>query len=246
MLYRVVGNPNSMTMKCIIVEDEPLARKGMAEYVKDVSYLSLMGSFEGPHQALEYLAHHPVDLMLLDIRMPRQSGIDFLKSLQTPPLVIFTTAFPEYALESYELSVIDYLVKPISFDRFTKATQKAYEFFSLRKSSPSEQGYFFIRCDYKLERVNFSDVQWVESMQNYCILHVGGRKMISHITLTQLAEKLPTDRFMRVHKSFIVSLEKVTGVEGANLLLGQQRIPMSRTLKNEITQRVLGNNFLKR
>lgn len=235
-----------MTMRCIIVEDEPLARKGMAEYVKDVPFLSLGATFEGAQQAQVYLNQHAVDLMLLDIRMPRLSGIDFLKSLQTPPLVIFTTAFPEYALESYELSVIDYLVKPISFERFKKATEKAYEFFSLRQSSPAEQGYFFIRSDYKLERINFNDVQWVESMQNYCILHVGGRKMISHITLTQLVEKLPPDKFMRVHKSFIVSLEKVTGVEGAFLLLGQQRIPMSRTLKNEITQRVLGNNFLKR
>lgn len=234
-----------MMMRCIIVEDEPLARKGMAEYIADIPYLNLTGSFSGAQSAMDFLQTNPVDLMLLDIRMPKISGIDFLKSLTSPPMVIFTTAFPDYALESYELNVMDYLVKPISFDRLKRATQKAHEFFSLRQSSSAEQGYFFIRCDYKLERVNYADIQWIEAMQNYCILHVGGRKMISHITLTQLVEKLPAEKFMRVHKSFIVSLEKVTAVEGPHLLIGQQRIPISRTLKNEVTQRVLGNNFLK-
>lgn len=234
-----------MMMRCIIVEDEPLARKGMAEYIADIPYLNLTGSFSGAQSAMDFLQTNPVDLMLLDIRMPKISGIDFLKSLTSPPMVIFTTAFPDYALESYELNVMDYLVKPISFDRLKRATQKAHEFFSLRQSSSAEQGYFFIRCDYKLERVNYADIQWIEAMQNYCILHVGGRKMISHITLTQLVEKLPAEKFMRVHKSFIVSLEKVTAVEGPHLLISQQRIPISRTLKNEVTQRVLGNNFLK-
>lgn len=229
-----------MTMQCIIVEDEPLARKGMAEYVADISFLKLVGLFENAHQAQDYLDKHPVELMLLDIRMPKLSGIDFLKNLSNPPLVIFTTAFPEYALESYELNVVDYLVKPISFDRFKKAAQKAYDFYSLRQSSV-DQGYFFIRSDYKLEKIYFEDLSYVEAMQNYCVLHTAEKKLICHITLTLLLEKLPTNRFMRVHKSFIVNLDKVTRVEGAHLVLHQQRIPISRALKNEVTLRVLGN-----
>lgn len=232
-----------MIINCIIVEDEPLARKGLAEYIADIPFLQLVGSFENAFQAQEFLNKHPVDLMLLDIRMPKLSGIDFVKNLQQPPMVIFTTAYPDYALESYELNVLDYLVKPISFDRFRKATQKAFDFYSLRQSS-ADAGYLFVRSDYKLEKVSFSELLFVEAMQNYCVLHTGSKKLISHITLTQVLEKLPANRFMRIHKSFIVCLEKVTSVESTHLLIHQQRIPISRALKNEVHQRVLRNNLL--
>ncbi|HMR58750.1 MAG TPA: response regulator, partial [Cyclobacteriaceae bacterium] len=142
-------------MKCIIVDDEPLARKGLQEYCTDLAYLQNIESFESAMTAGTYLTNHPVDLMLLDIRMPKLSGIDFLRNLKTPPLVIFTTAFPDYALESYELNVIDYLVKPISFERFSKATQKAFDYFLL-KQKQTEADYFFIKSNQQLEKVPFN------------------------------------------------------------------------------------------
>lgn len=234
-----------MNLRCIVVDDEPIARKGMEEYIADVPYLTHMGSFESATQAGEFLSSKSVDLMLLDIRMPKLSGIDFLKTLQEPPLIIFTTAFPDYALESYELNVLDYLVKPISLERFKKATQRALDY-SLLKQPQTVPDYFFIKCNHKLEKVQFNEVQFVEAMQNYCIIHTKSRKLICYISLTAMSEKLPTDRFMKVHKSFLVALQKVTEIEGASLKIGNSIIPLSRSLKKDAIMKITKSNFLKR
>ncbi len=236
-----------MSLQCIIVDDEPLARKGLSEYVHDLPDLKLVGSFENAILAADFLKNNPVDLILLDIRMPRISGIEFLKNLKSPPLVIFTTAYPDYALESYELNVIDYLVKPIAFERFKKAVQKATDYAALRLHlSATQPDYFFIKCDHKLEKIEFQSLYLVEAMENYCILHIPGRKLITYITLTQMQHKLPADRFMKVHKSFLVALDKVKSVEGNHLLIGSLQVPISRSLKAEVLKRVLGNNLIKR
>lgn len=234
-----------MKMKCIIVDDEPLARKGLQEYCTDLAYLQNIESFESAMTAGTYLTNHPVDLMLLDIRMPKLSGIDFLRNLKTPPLVIFTTAFPDYALESYELNVIDYLVKPISFERFSKATQKAFDYFLL-KQKQTEADYFFIKCNQQLEKVPFNEVLFVEAMQNYCIIRTASRKLICYITLKAMQEKLPADRFMKVHKSFIVSLDKVTAIENNFLRIETSLIPVSRNLKTEVISKITESKLLKR
>lgn len=237
-----------MKLNCLIVDDEPLARKGMEEYVKEVTFLQLVGSCENALKASNYLHEGRVDLMLLDIQMPKLSGIDFLKTLQHPPLVIFTTAFSEYALESYSLDVIDYLVKPIPFDRFLKAVQKAFDFYTLKQKAGSDSGenFFFIKCDHKYEKVNYSDVLHIEAMQNYCIIHTADRKMITYITMTALEEQLPDNRFLKVHKSFIVSLEKVKALDGNEILIGSARIPISRGLKDEVVKKIMGDNLLTR
>ncbi|MFZ2906439.1 MAG: LytTR family DNA-binding domain-containing protein [Cyclobacteriaceae bacterium] len=237
-----------MKLNCLIVDDEPLARKGMEEYVKEVSFLQLVGSCENAMKASSYLNEENIDLMLLDIQMPRLSGIDFLKTLNNPPLIIFTTAFSEYALESYSLDVIDYLVKPIPFDRFLKAMQKAFDFHTLhlKGTADSAQEFFFIKCDHKFERLNFSDVCYVESMQNYCIIHTADRKLITYITLTGLEEQLPVNRFLKVHKSYIVSLEKIKALDGHEILIGHSRIPISRSIKDEVVNKIMGNNLFKR
>ncbi|HEU5291097.1 MAG TPA: LytTR family DNA-binding domain-containing protein [Cyclobacteriaceae bacterium] len=236
-----------MKLNCLIVDDEPLARKGMEEYVKEITFLQLAGSCENAVRASDYLNEGKIDLMLLDIQMPKLSGIEFLKTLKNPPLVIFTTAFSEYALESYSLDVIDYLVKPIPFDRFLKAVQKAFDFHTLKlKASNEAEDFFFIKCDHKFEKVNFSDVLYVESMQNYSIIHTPDRKMITYITLTGLEEQLPAARFLKVHKSFIVSLEKVSALDGNDILIGNARIPISRGIKDEVTAKIMGNHLFKR
>jgi DNA-binding LytR/AlgR family response regulator len=236
-----------MKLNCLIVDDEPLARKGLEEYVHEVSFLQLAGSCENAVKAAVKLNEGNVDLMLLDIQMPKLSGIEFLKTLKNPPLVIFTTAFSEYALESYSLDVIDYLVKPIPFDRFLKAVQKTFDFHALRqKAGATAEDYFFIKCDHKFEKVTYSDVLFVESMQNYCIIHTPERKLIAYITLSGLEEQLPANRFLKVHKSFIVSLEKIKALDGNDILIANCRIPISRSMKDDVVAKIMGNHLFKR
>jgi DNA-binding LytR/AlgR family response regulator len=235
-----------MKLNCLIVDDEPMARKGLEEYVSDIPFLEHAGSCENAQKATEFLQQHPVALMLLDINMPHITGIEFLKSLENPPLVIFTTAHPDYALESYSLDVLDYLVKPILFDRFQKAAQKAYDYQLLRTSTPSSSDFFFIKCDHVFEKVYFNEVLYVEAMQNYCILHTPVRKLIAYITLSGLEEKLPAAKFTRVHKSFIICLDKITALDGNDLFIGKTQIPVSRNLKDEVMKRVMGDNLFKR
>jgi DNA-binding LytR/AlgR family response regulator len=235
-----------MKLKCVIVDDEPIARKGMEEYVKDVPFLEFVASCENALIARELLQTQSVDLMLLDIQMPELSGIEFLKSLSHPPLVIFTTAHPDYALESYSLDVIDYLVKPVMFARFQKAAQKAWEFHSLRNSKTHAPDFFFIKCNHVYEKVSHDEVLYVEALQNYVVVHSATGKRIAYITLTALEEKLPKDKFMKVHKSFIVALDKVTALDGHGLMIGAVHIPLSRMLKDDVLRRVLGNNVIRR
>jgi DNA-binding LytR/AlgR family response regulator len=237
-----------MKLNCLIVDDEPLARKGMEEYVKEAPFLELVGASENALKASAVLKDVPVDLMLLDIQMPKLSGIDFLKTLKNPPLIIFTTAYPQYALESYELDVIDYLVKPIPFERFLKAAQKAFDYYTLKqkKETSASATFFFIKCDHKYEKINYADVLYVEAMQNYCILHVPGRKLISYITLSGLQEQLPPNQFLKVHKSFIVAVQQITAIEDGQLVIGNVRIPISRNLREEVMNRIMGGNLFKR
>lgn len=235
-----------MKLACLIVDDEPMARKGLEEYVKDVSFLEHVASCEQARTATEFLQNNRVDLILLDINMPHVTGIEFLKSLKNPPLVIFTTAHPDYALEGYTLDVMDYLVKPILFDRFQRAVQKAYDYQLLRASAVPAPDFFFIKCDHVFEKVPFNDLLYIESMQNYCILHTPARKLITYITLTGLEEKMPGNKFMKVHKSYIVNLEKVTALDGNYLFIGKAQIPVSRSLKDDVLKRVMGNNLFKR
>jgi DNA-binding LytR/AlgR family response regulator len=232
----------------MIVDDEPLARKGLFEYIQDIPYLQHVGSFENALTAGGFLKDHTADLILLDIRMPKLSGIDFLKTMEAGPLIIFTTAFTEYAIEGYELNVIDYLVKPIAFDRFQKATQKAFDLLSLREKAtqPEDDEFFFIKSNQKIEKIIFNDVLYIEAMQNYCVIHVPNQKFICYITLSAVLEKLPANRFLKVHKSFIVAIDKIKTIHHNEIVVGNVSIPVSRTLKQELMNRVTKNNLLKR
>jgi DNA-binding LytR/AlgR family response regulator len=180
--------------------------------------------------------------------MPKLSGVDFLKTLKDPPMVIFTTAYSEYALEGYSLDVIDYLVKPVPFDRFMRAASKAHDFFLLRhKAAVDEQPYFFIKCDGKYERIRFDEILYVESLQNYIVVHTAVRKYITYLTLSVMEEQLPASNFMKVHKSFIIALDKVKSIDGNEMVLPNNgRVPISRTLKDDVLNRIFGKNLLKR
>jgi DNA-binding LytR/AlgR family response regulator len=239
-----------MRLNCLIVDDEPVARKGIAEYVAEVDFLNLVGECENPVKAAAQLSQNQIDLLFLDIQMPKLSGIDFLKTLKNPPLVIFTTAFSQYALEGYSLDIVDYLMKPITFDRFLRASQKALEIHSLRKqaSHPREnaQDYFFVKSESKFEKLFFNEVCFVEGMQNYAVIHTKDRKLITYITMTGLETQLPKEQFLKVHKSYIVGIQHIKAIEGNEILIGTSRIPISRNLKDEVVNQILGNKLFKR
>ena len=238
-----------MKLTCLIVDDEPVARKGLMEYVNEVEFLELVAQCENPVKAANYLNEQNIDLIFLDIHMPKLSGIDFLKSLRNPPLVIFTTAYSDYALEGYSLDVVDYLMKPITFERFLKSVQKAFEVFQMKRLASEHKvasDYFFVKCESKYEKVNYAEVRYVESMQNYVIIHTPAKKLITYMTLSSLENQLPKDQFLKVHKSFIVSIAGIKAIDGNEILIGESRIPISRNLKDQVVGRILGNNLFKR
>jgi DNA-binding LytR/AlgR family response regulator len=241
-----------MKIKTVIIDDEPLARKGLKEYMADVDFLELAGEFDSPLKAMDLGGRGDVQLLFLDIQMPKITGIDFFKSLQHAPPVIFTTAYPQYALEGFELNALDYLVKPISFDRFLKAALKAKEYYELRhqnKSALSEspqQKDFFIKADNQFVRIAFDDVLFIEALQNYVCIHTSAKKYITYLTMRSVEEYLPAAQFIKTHKSFIVNATKIDAVEGNEIHMGTHRIPISRNEKDEVMELLLKNKFLRR
>lgn len=237
-----------MKIKCMLVDDEPIARKGMEEYVNEVSFLELTHSCESALKAADCIKSKPVDLILLDIQMPKLSGIEFLRDLKNPPLVIFTTAHSNYALEGYSLDVIDYLLKPISFDRFLRAVQKAYDYHLLKGQTTehSKADYFFIKVNHQFEKVTYDEILFIEAMQNYCIINTSAKKLITYHTLSGIEKQLPNNRFMKVHKSFVVAIEKIVSLDSSELKIGSASVPISRSLKDEVLKRVMGDKLLNR
>jgi DNA-binding LytR/AlgR family response regulator len=185
--------------------------------------------------------------------MPKISGLDFLKTMSASIPVIFTTAYPEFALEGFELNALDYLVKPISFDRFLKAALKAKEYYEVRQKSDidktlaAEPGdYFFIKADNRLVKVFLNDILFIEALQNYVVVHTQEKKLITYLTFKSVEEYLPSSQFIKVHKSFIVSATKLDSIEGNDIRIGQHHIPISRNLKDEVMDKLLRGKFLKR
>lgn len=223
-------------MNCIVVDDESLSREGLKGYIEKIPYLTLAEECENVLQASEALRKHNVDLIFLDIQMPYLSGIDFLKNLAAPPLVIFHTAFPNYAIESYQLDVIDYLVKPINFERFFKAVQKAKDYYDLKAGNvlPASQSFLFLKCDQRYEKIIFNEILYIESMQNYAVIYTNRKKYVVLISLKLIMEKLPKDRFLRIHKSYIVALDKISGVEGNAVYIANKCIPCGKQHKAKL------------
>ncbi len=239
-----------MAINCIIIDDEPLARGGLKEYIADIDFFNLVGEFDNALAATEILGSGQVQLLFLDIQMPKITGIDFFKTLVNPPVVIFTTAYPQYALDGFEVNALDYLVKPISFERFYKAALKAKEFFGQKQNDKAgaqeASSYFFIKADNSLVKIMYEDVLFVEALQNYVTIHTPTKKYISYLTFKSVEEYLPVDAFIKVHKSFIIAANRVDSIDGNEIHIGQHRIPISRTLKDEVMERLLNGKFLKR
>ncbi|MCY7310793.1 MAG: LytTR family DNA-binding domain-containing protein [Chitinophagaceae bacterium] len=238
-----------MNINCIIIDDEPLARKGLKEYIADVDFLNLVGEFDNPLKAAGMICRGEVQLFFLDIQMPKITGLEFFKTLQNPPPVIFTTAYPQYALEGFEVNALDYLVKPVSFDRFFKAVLKAKEYYEVRNTNSKEADateYFFIKADNKLVKILFDEVLYVEALQNYVTIHTPAKKYMTYLTFKSVEDYLPADKFLKVHKSYIVAASKIDTIEGNDILIGQQHIPISRNQKDEVMDKLLKGKFLKR
>ena len=220
-------------MRCIIVEDEPLARHLLAEYVKKVSYLDLIEACSTPLRALEVLRNHAIDLMFLDIQMPEITGITLLKTLQKRPLVILTTAYSEYALESYDLDVVDYLLKPITFDRFLKAVERANQRFAptvIKAAEPAaekDSPFVFIKDGTKLVKINYDDILFVEGLKDYVTIVTKTQKIVSLQRLKALEVQLPADKFIRIHHSYIIALKAVDTIHKGEVQIGSHLIPIS-------------------
>ncbi len=225
----------------IIVDDEPLALDVLETYIEQVPELNLVQRCNNALEANEALKKHEVDLMFLDIQMPQLTGIDFLKTLTRPPLVIFTTAYPNYAIEGFELDAIDYLLKPISLERFMKAVNKAADQLQLqRREAPAEgEDFIFVKADKKLVRVKFSDVLYIEGLKDYVIIRMeGGKRVITLQTMKSLEEKLPPNLFKRIHRSYIVNIDKIEAVVGNMVEItekGQKKhLPVGKNYREEL------------
>lgn len=236
-------------MNCIIIDDEPMARSGLKEYIAEVDFLQLLGEFEHPLKAMDIITNQSVDLIFLDIQMPKITGTDFLKSLQYPPLVIFTTAFPDYALQGYELNAVDYLLKPFSFDRFLKAVMKAKAVMTKTGQVENLENldeYFFIKSDNSIVKIRLDEILFAEALQNYIAIHTIQKKYVSYLTFKAVLDRLLPHQFIQTHKSFIVSPEKVDSVSGNEMKIGSHTVPISRNLKDEVMEKLLKGKFLKR
>jgi DNA-binding LytR/AlgR family response regulator len=226
-------------MRCIIVDDEPLGRKAIQLLVKDTSILKLLGSFGDADSAGQFLLENPVDLVFLDIRMPGVDGIEFAKTIAKETLVIFTTAYSEYALDSYELDAIDYLLKPVELARFQKAVEKAcdYQLLLSEKSQKNQletitQNHIFVKSDRRYHRILFENILFIEGLKDYIIIQTNERKIITKITLKAIQEKLPPDIFMRVNKSYIVNLNQIESFNTNDIFIGKYEIGIGNIYKD--------------
>ena len=239
-----------MKLKCIIIDDEPIARKVLQEFIEEIDYLELEGQAENPLKAMSLLSNNDIDVIFLDINMPKISGIDFLKSSKTDANIIMTTAYAEYAVEAYGLDVLDYLVKPIAFDRFLKACNKAKEIGEFKNRTPEllykTNDHFFIKYNNQIEKVFYNDLVYAEAMLNYVMLYTNTKKMMVYITIRSLEEQLPSDIFIKVHKSFIVNVNKIKSIEGNILDIGIEKITISQSLREKVINEIIKDKMIKR
>lgn len=242
---------NNITLSCLVVDDEPVARKGIAGYVEQTPFLNLSGTCKGALEANDFLRNNSIDLLFLDIQMPGLTGTDFMRSLENPPAVIFTTAYREYAIEGFELNALDYLVKPISFQRFLKSANKALSHFEMqRRPTPPAEGkesdHFFIKSDGQYIKIMLDDVLYFESEKDYVFIYTKKKRYLNLISLKQLEKELPSDGFVRVHRSYIVAIEKVELMDGHKLIIQGKEIPVSRSSQEMIYNRLIEGKLWKR
>lgn len=228
-----------MNINCIIVDDEPIARDILKKYIEQVPYLTLAASCEDAFEAMQVLNKQDIDLIILDINMPRLTGFEMLRSLKKYPAVIITSAYPEYALEGFELSVTDYLLKPFSFPRFVQATEKLVNKTSdMRVAAKDEELFLMVKSDKKLTKVFFDEISYVEAYGNYIFIYTGQERVMSKQTLTQFEQQLPSSKFTRIHKSYIASLKAIKYIEGNEVFMGSKKLPVGKVYREQLLQKL--------
>ncbi|MCB0504224.1 MAG: response regulator transcription factor [Cyclobacteriaceae bacterium] len=229
-----------MNASCIIIDDEHPARVLLKEYVSKIPYLRLLGVFKNGMEALEYLNQNGVDIILLDIQMPELTGVEFLKTIPHKTKTIFTTAYSNYALDGYELDVVDYLLKPIRFERFLQAINKAMELIKLENKQfvSTSQIVLSIKADRKIHRVPIQNIKFIEGLKEYVRFHLTNEKLIALESLKSLEELLPSDQFVRIHKSFIVNKEKIKAISGNQVQIDDSYIPIGKSYREGITNKI--------
>ena len=221
-----------MEIKCIITDDEPIARKGLRRHIGKIDFLTIVGECEDAIQLNNMLNSVQADLLFLDIEMPDMSGLDFLESAQNTPKVIITSAYERYALRGYEFDVVDYLLKAHALMEST--------------SKSEEPAYIFVKTEKQLKRLYLKEIQFIEGMENYIVIHTLTSKEIVHLRLKSILETLPAQIFMQVHRSFIVNLSYVQAIEGNLLIIGEHKIPVSRSLREEVYKSIVNNQLIQR
>ncbi len=231
-----------MSIKCIIVDDEPLAIEVLESYVDRINNLEVVATCKNAIKAFEILQTEQVDLIFLDIQMPKLTGIDFLKSLTKPPKVIFTTAYRDYAIQSYELDVVDYLLKPISFDRFLKAVGKVFDVNSTSSNDndtiSEDNDYIYLKADKKMVKVRLHEILYIESLKDYVRVKTSNKDVITHQKISYLEEKLPEECFMRIHRSFIVATKKIETYSATVIEVPGKELPIGRLYKQGVLERL--------
>jgi DNA-binding LytR/AlgR family response regulator len=227
-------------MRCLAVDDEPLALTVIRQFCKRTPFLSLEWEALSAIEAKKIIQDNPVDLVFLDINMPNMNGIELIQELEDAPVVIFTTAYPEFAISGYELDVVDYLLKPFSFDRFTKAVTKAQELFTIRQNAAtiSEADYMMIRVEYSTVRIEINEIDYIEGLKDYIKIYTrNGKNYVTKSSMKNISERLPQN-FIRAHKSYIVNMERVTALKNNVIQIGQQQIPLGALNKNLVIERM--------
>jgi len=237
-----------MKIKCIIIDDEPLAAEVIETHLKEFSNMKLLGSFTNPLEALALIESGDIDAVFIDINMPKMNGLDFIRSLDTSPYFIITTAYREYAVESFDLDVLDYLVKPIPFTRFLKSinklSQKIMNDQSTEVSQPSsDKSFIFLKVDKKLIKIKFEDIYFIESLKDYIKVFTKSGDYLAHKSLSGITEELPANQFLRLHRSFTVALDKIQALEGNSVLVTDKRIPIGRKYINHAKDVILNTSI---
>ncbi len=237
-----------MTLKCVVIDDEPLAVDAIVLYISRTPFLTLEQKFTNPVKAYEYLSENRTDIIFVDIQMPDLTGLDLVRKLEYQPAIIFTTAYNQYALEGFHVDAVDYLLKPVDYPEFLKASEKAKQWICGRNkimNIKSDNGFLFIKSEYKVIRIDLNTIKYIEGMNEYVRIHRENAKpVMSLLSLKSIDEKLPVDQFMRVHKSYIVNLRKITEIESNTVLCADGRVIPVSNLYKERFQEYLNKNFM--